>query len=81
MAERRGWFARLWRALLWGAAGALALVLAVILLLRWVPPPTTAFMLEARWQAWRDGDPSYATRYEWVPLEEISPQAALAVIA
>ncbi|MFM2288212.1 MAG: hypothetical protein RL684_1355 [Pseudomonadota bacterium] len=81
MAERRGWLARLWRALLWTALGALLCVFALVLLLRWVPPPTTAFMVEARWQAWRDGDHGYSARYDWVSLEEISPQAALAVIA
>jgi len=81
VAERRGWFARLWRALLWVVAASLLLVVCSVLLLRWVAPPTTAFMLEARWQAWRAGDHGYASRYDWVPLEDISPQAALAVIA
>ncbi len=57
-----------------------ALVLAV-LLLRWVPPPTTAFMLADRIGATLEGDFGYRNRYDWVPLEEISPQAALAVIA
>ncbi len=62
-------------------AGALAFVVLGVLALRWVHPPTTAFMLEARYQAWREGDAGYATRYQWVDLEHISPQAALAVIA
>jgi monofunctional biosynthetic peptidoglycan transglycosylase len=65
------------RAALWTLA---ALVLAV-LLLRWVPPPTTAFMLADRIGATLEGDFGYRNRYDWVPLEEISPQAALAVIA
>lgn len=52
-----------------------------VLLLRWVPPPTTAFMLADRAGALLDGDFGYRNDYRWVPLERISPQAALAVIA
>ena len=61
------------------AAGA-ALVI-VILALRWVPPPTSAFMLSDRIGAMLEGDFAYRNRYDWVALEKISPQAALAVIA
>jgi monofunctional biosynthetic peptidoglycan transglycosylase len=49
--------------------------------LRWVEPPTSAFMLQARLQALLDGDHRYRTEYHWVDLEAISPQAAIAVIA
>lgn len=38
-------------------------------------------MLEARAQAWLAGEYHYRTRYHWVSLEAISPQAAIAVIA
>lgn len=62
--------------------GALLLaIVLVILLLRWLPPPTSAFMLEARWQAYVAGEHDYHVQYRWVPLEEISPQVAVAVIA
>ena len=50
-------------------------VVAIILLMRWVPPPTTAFMLH-----WRVDHGMGATQM-WVPFEEISLQAALAVVA
>jgi monofunctional biosynthetic peptidoglycan transglycosylase len=53
----------------------------MVLVLRWLPPPTTAFMMSDRIGAMRDGDFAYRNRYQWVPLEKISPQAALAVIA
>jgi monofunctional biosynthetic peptidoglycan transglycosylase len=59
-------------ALAWVAA----LTLAMILALRWIPPPTTSWML-----AYRLTHPGGAIAYEWVPWEEISPQAALAVVA
>ena len=49
--------------------------------LRWFNPPTSAFMLAARVQALELGDHHYRTQYEWVNLEQISPQAAIAVIA
>ena len=45
-----------------------------VLILRWVAPPTSAFMVRYR----LSGAP---VDYRWVPLEEISPHAPLAVIA
>ena len=66
-------------ALALGCAAALAFLL--LLLLRWVDPPTSAFMLRARVEAWSAGEAGYRTRYQWADLEQISPQAALAVIA
>jgi monofunctional glycosyltransferase len=57
------------------------LVLTVVLVLpwRWLPLPTTSFMLQERF-----GDPKTrppAMRHRWVPLEEISTSLAIAVIA
>ncbi len=54
---------------------------AVVLLLRWVNPPTSAFMLTARVTASILRDTGYRTDYQWVSLEHISPHVALAVIA
>jgi monofunctional biosynthetic peptidoglycan transglycosylase len=59
----------------------LVLTVAAVLLLRWIPPATSAFMLEARLEALRAGDHGYRTDYRWVSLERISPHVALAVIA
>lgn len=73
--------ARALRWLLRGALWALAALVIFVLLLRWLPPPTTAFMLADRIGAVLEGDFGYRNRYDWVPLERISPQAALAVIA
>jgi monofunctional biosynthetic peptidoglycan transglycosylase len=64
-----------------GVTGALAAAVLLVLLLRWIDPPASAFMLEARWQALIEGDGAYRQRYQWVDLEEISPQMAMAVIA
>jgi monofunctional biosynthetic peptidoglycan transglycosylase len=78
---RHGRTWRLARALLPIALSILLLMVLAVLALRVVPPPLTAFMLEARVAAlWHD-DRDYQTRYQWVSLEQISPQAAIAVIA
>ena len=52
-----------------------------VLLLRWLHPLTSAFMLEARVAAWRAHERGYDTDFRWVSLEQISPHAAIAVIA
>jgi monofunctional biosynthetic peptidoglycan transglycosylase len=57
-------------------------LLAVLTLVaaRWIDPPTTAVQMERRMQAWVHGT-SYQKRYEFVPLNEISPNLQHAVIA
>ncbi|HEY2419330.1 MAG TPA: monofunctional biosynthetic peptidoglycan transglycosylase [Steroidobacteraceae bacterium] len=80
-ARRRSAPWRLGRALLYTVVGALALAAASVLLLRWFDPFSSAFMLEARVEALWHGEHDYQTRYRWVPLEAIAPQAAIAVIA
>src|SRR5258706_2930467 len=72
---------RLARGLLYSVLVATTLLLLTVLALRWVDPPTSAFMIEASLTALRAGEHDYATHYQWVDLEQISPQAALAVIA
>ena len=60
--------------LLWSLA-ALTLVAA-----RWINPPTTALHAERRLQAWIHHTP-YHKRYQFVPLNRISPDFQHAVIA
>ena len=72
---------RCMRGLLWLVCGALATALLLVLALRWINPPTSAFMLGTRIAALAASDHHYQTQYQWVDLEQISPQAALAVIA
>jgi monofunctional biosynthetic peptidoglycan transglycosylase len=52
-----------------------------VLLLRWMRPLTSAFMLQGRVAAWRAQDRGYRTDFQWVSLEQISPHAAIAVVA
>jgi monofunctional biosynthetic peptidoglycan transglycosylase len=66
---------RLRRWLLTGLAACLLLSMAPVIILRWVVPPTSAVMLQ---RTLFDGQ---KPDYQWVPLSQITPQAALAVVA
>jgi monofunctional glycosyltransferase len=79
--ERASVLARLVRWLVLSAVVWLLLSVTPVLALRWLRPLTSAFMLEAQAQAWLAHDHAYRTDFEWVPLERISPNAAIAVIA
>jgi monofunctional glycosyltransferase len=59
---------------------ALLLLVLCILALRWVNPFSSAFMIESSINAYNESVP-YHTEYRWVDLEDISPHAAIAVIA
>ena len=61
--------------------GALLLAVAAVLALRYVNPPTSAFMLEASLHARLSGERRYHTDYRWRALTAISPEAAIAVVA
>jgi monofunctional biosynthetic peptidoglycan transglycosylase len=58
----------------------LASVLAV-LTLRWVDPPTSAFMLQREWVGRVSGEEGFRLDHRWVPWEAITPAMALAVVA
>ncbi len=57
------------------------LSIAAVLLMRWWPPVTSAFMLEARLAALASGDFGFHLHHVWVDRERISPYVQLAVIA
>jgi monofunctional glycosyltransferase len=63
-----------WLAL--AGVGVILLSLIVVASLRWIDPPTTSFMVRAGL-----ADRKLDIEYRWVDLEEISPHAAVAVIA
>jgi monofunctional biosynthetic peptidoglycan transglycosylase len=68
------------KALGWAAVGVLALTLVPVLTLRWVPPPTSAFMLRRSLANLVSG-PDAPVRYRWTSWAEISPTVRLAVVA
>jgi monofunctional biosynthetic peptidoglycan transglycosylase len=72
---------RLLKWLVFLIVACVALSAIAVLSLRWLNPPITAFMLEARLTALSEGDQTYRTDYEWVSLERISSNAAIAVVA
>ncbi|QHS08811.1 monofunctional biosynthetic peptidoglycan transglycosylase [Sinimarinibacterium sp. NLF-5-8] len=58
--------------LIWVLLTLLAFLIGLIVLLRWVPPPLTAFMVNS---------PVQPVKYLWVPQSRIAPAMAQAVIA
>lgn len=72
------------RVIAFAAQLALGLFVATavpVLVLRWVPPLTSAFMLEREIGARLTGERGFVLRHHWVPLREISPEMPIAVIA
>ncbi len=75
-----------WRRWLLHALWALPLLAVTatslqVLLLRVVDPPTSAFMLERAWQAFRAGDVDFELRYAWVDWDALSPYLPVALVA
>lgn len=60
------------RALLWLILVIILLPPVLVIALKWLPPPTTAFMLQSAVKP---------VRYQWVPAAQIAEVARLAVVA
>jgi monofunctional biosynthetic peptidoglycan transglycosylase len=61
--------------------GWIALSVFTVGLLRFVPPPTSAFMLERRVAAWLHGERGVVVKYQWVPWRAVSAELPIALIA
>ena len=72
---------RLRRVLAFAVLGWVAITAGTVLLLRWLPPPTSSFILQNRYEAWRAGYGFYPYPYRWVDYSQIAPVMALAVVA
>jgi monofunctional biosynthetic peptidoglycan transglycosylase len=62
----------------------LAFVLATVLqvlLLRWIPPLTSAFMVERQLSVWWHHEPDFHLHYTWRPWSRISPNLPIALVA
>lgn len=81
MARRRNRKRSAWRT--WGLR-VLGLLVAgppvLVLLLRWVDPPTSAFIVQRQIELWRAGS-SQRVAHEWVDWQALSPALPLAVVA
>ena len=75
----------LWRRLLRGAFFAVLAWIAIswlcVLVLRFVPPVTSAFMLERRLAAATHGERDFALKYQWIPLNKVSSDLPIALVA
>lgn len=81
---RRGWLARSllwllrWTAIL--AIAFLAVTFGLVITFRYVDPPLTSFMIQARVGAWFETEP-FTLKHDWRALKTISAQAPVAVVA
>jgi monofunctional biosynthetic peptidoglycan transglycosylase len=66
---------------LWVVAAAVAVMVVPVAALRWIDPPTSAFMMERRMQGVFDASKRVSIQYEWVDLAAVSRNAQLAMIA
>ena len=81
MTVRRSRFGSfLWRWLVRIVVAWLLLTVVPIFAMRWLNPPTSAFMIRDRVQMWLGGD-SHPLRQRWVPFRQISSYVKRAVIA
>ncbi|MFO7482790.1 transglycosylase domain-containing protein [Oceanibaculum nanhaiense] len=73
---KRRWTRWLWRipAILLGAP------ILLIAVLRWIDPPTSAFMMQRQFELWTAGSTAWV-RYDWVDWERIAPAVPLAAVA
>ncbi|WP_041764423.1 monofunctional biosynthetic peptidoglycan transglycosylase [Pseudoxanthomonas suwonensis] len=75
--RRRRWL----RVLLWLPVLFVAVTVAQVLVLRFIDPPTSAFMLARQAEAWGEGDWGYRVAYDWRDLDRIAPDLPMSMIA
>jgi monofunctional biosynthetic peptidoglycan transglycosylase len=78
---KKSWPRRLVRWTFIGLVVAFLVTALPVVAMRWMDPWYSAFMLDAALDASRAGKSNYKTDYHWRDLEQISPHAAIAVIA
>ena len=65
-----------------GAIGVwLALSVFAVAVLRFVPPLTSAFMIERRLHALVSGERNFSLQYRWTPWDRVSKQLPIALVA
>jgi monofunctional biosynthetic peptidoglycan transglycosylase len=80
-ARRRPIWRRLLRLGAWVVGGWIAVTWLAVLTLRFVPPLTTAFMLERRLAASLHGERDFHLRYQWKPYAQVSAELPIALVA
>ena len=69
------------RVVAWVASVGLAVTVAPVVALRWIDPPTSAFMLERRVEGLANPARRVPVDYQWTDWETVSPNARLAMVA
>jgi monofunctional biosynthetic peptidoglycan transglycosylase len=75
--RRRRWLRRL----AWLIVALFGATWLPVLILRFVPPVTSAYMVERSFSAVWHGERDFRLRYHWVPWRQIAPVAPLAMVA
>lgn len=65
----------------WSLIGFFLITFLMVLMLRWIDPPFSAFMVQKRISAWWNDQKGYKVNYRWVNWRRISRHAPLAVMA
>jgi len=74
--------ARRWRRwLLWLPLWFFIATVLQVLLMRWIPPLTSAFMVERQLSVWWHREPDFHLHYTWRPWSRISPNLPIALVA
>jgi monofunctional biosynthetic peptidoglycan transglycosylase len=66
-----------------GKAVITAVIVTVVpvVLLRWIPPVTSSFMIQKWIECLRSDRKGFEIKYKWTPWDKISPHAGIAVVA
>jgi monofunctional glycosyltransferase len=81
MKPRKPWWRRLLRVGIWLVIAFIVTSLLAVIVLRFVPVPTSAFMVDRRIEAIVARDRDFRIEQRWVPYERIAPVMPLAVVA
>ena len=69
------------KACFWIVLAWIAITWLIVLLLRFVPPQSSAFMIERRIAATLGGEKNFSIKYRWTPWPTISPELPIAIVA
>jgi len=73
---------RWWRIIFfWLPFWFVVLTATQVLVLRWVPPVTSAFMLDRQFEAWGEGEWGFRPSYEWKSWEKLSTNLPISLVA
>jgi monofunctional glycosyltransferase len=78
---RRPLWRRLLRVICMSALLFVALTWLCVLVMRFVPPLTSAFMVERRLSASIHGEHGFALKFQWIPFSKVSADLPIALVA